>query len=144
VQATSAISPALISGHSFQSCLAGAAAFYNARMLGIDARIDAALKQHSVDGGDRRVFAGVHYPSDNISSWITVMLVAPNVTPDLDGAKWVWQAITQHSLVYKTIDAFVAANPKCAYAPSMRLLKHLGAHPGMTVDEALAFALPSS
>jgi hypothetical protein len=65
----------MISGHCLEGCLAGA---WLAWCLQFDSqgldhldwrRVHKALQQWSVDIGDRRVMAQVHYPSDNIGSW---------------------------------------------------------------------------
>ena len=143
-QATSAVTPSMISGHCFQMSMGGIAAFYKTRGLAVGEDFKTALAQHTVDVGDRRVFAGVHYPSDNISSWITALLVAPLTCPDLDGAKWLWAAVTARSRVYKAIADEVAAHPGSPYGPSLKVLKFLGENPGKAVDEAIAFASPSS
>lgn len=38
-----------------------------------------SLAQYAVDFGDRRVFAGVHYPSDNLASWIIALDLIPRI-----------------------------------------------------------------
>ncbi len=142
--AKSAVSPAMISGHCFEASMGGLASFYASRKYALSKTADEMLQRHTVDLGDRRVFAGVHYPSDNISSWITALLVTPNVSPSQAGHTWLWEAITTRSRVYAAIDAELSRDPASPYAPSMRVLKKLGVTPGMTVDEALAFATPGS
>ena len=142
--ANSAVTPAMISGHCMQTCMAGIAAFDEARKLSLNANAVRMLQQHTVDVGDRRVFAGVHYPSDNISSWIMSLLMQPKVCTDFEGHKWLWEGITKRSRVYAAIEAELARDKKSPYAASMRVLQKLGATPGMTVDEAIAFASPSS
>jgi PAP2 superfamily len=64
----------------------------------------ASLRQFAVDFGDRRVFAGVHYPADNIASWI----IALNLIPDLYRNRekileFAFRAIVEHSTVYKVV-----------------------------------------
>jgi hypothetical protein len=144
--AKSAVSPALISGHCFQGSLGGVAVFYNSKTLNpsLPAAAQTALERHTVDIGDRRVFAGVHYPSDNISSWITALLIAPLVCPDNAGGAWLWQSIETHSMVYRALSVAVAAESNSPFAESMRVLRHIGANPGLSVDDALAFANPGS
>lgn len=142
--AKSAVSPALISGHCFQGALGGVAAHYNSQTLNLPAAATTALQRHTVDVGDRRVFAGVHYPSDNISSWITALLIAPLVCPDGSGGSWLWQSVATHSAVYKALSAAILADPSSPFTGSMRLLRHIGANPGITVDDAMAYANPGS
>lgn len=61
--------------------------------------------QYGVDFGDRRVFAGVHYPTDNMASWIAVIRLIPHVFgqngPVL--VDFVKNAIRTQSLVYRII-----------------------------------------
>jgi PAP2 superfamily len=142
--AKSSLTPSMVSGHSYEAPMAGVAAFYNSRTLDRGPGFETALQRHTVDVGDRRVLAGIHYPSDNVASWITALLVTPNVSPDLEGAKWLWQAITQQSMVYKAAEAHLAADATSAYAAPMRLLNHIGTHPGITVEDALTFATTNS
>ena len=65
-----------------------------------------ALAQYAVDFGDRRVFAGVHYPSDNVGSWVIALSAIPHLyqdpAPILDFVK---NAIKTKSAVYKLIDS---------------------------------------
>ena len=102
--AASAASPAMISGHCFQGVIGGIATYDELVRSGTAqptlAAIAPPLAQHSVDIGDRRVFAGVHYPSDNLSSWITMFLAAPFIFSKRDGVCWAWKAITERSAVY--------------------------------------------
>lgn len=65
--ATTSMTSSMSSGHCFQGCLVSAG-IYEAWLLRGYAPTNkqlAALGQFGVDIGDRRVFAGVHYPSDN-------------------------------------------------------------------------------
>ncbi|HET9395701.1 MAG TPA: phosphatase PAP2 family protein, partial [Nitrospiraceae bacterium] len=73
-----AATPSLVSGHCLQGCLAGVSAYV---LFGtsIDFASVEVLGQFTVDIGDRRVFAGVHYPSDNLSSWYTTLKLLPHV-----------------------------------------------------------------
>jgi hypothetical protein len=76
--AKSAASPAIMSGHSLQGLFAAAAAYLDQQQQ-FDQLPGArrALAQFGVDFGDRRVFAGVHYPSDNLASWFIDLKMAP-------------------------------------------------------------------
>jgi len=72
------------------------------------------LRQFTVDIGDRRVFAGVHYPSDNLSSWYTALKLIPHVFTEPTDA-WVrdflWKAIDLRSIVFGAIKNHIAAHP---------------------------------
>ncbi len=109
VQASrSAITPAMISGHCIQGTLALAQV-----QLVLGEVLDAApeladdVQRFLIDTGDRRVYAGLHYPSDNLGSWFTALSLCDHVF----GAKAqqirnaLWHAITTHSEVYKALEA---------------------------------------
>jgi len=72
------------------------------------------LQQFTVDVGDRRVFAGVHYPSDNLASWFTALNLVPRVfdeevAPDIKA--FLWEAINSRSIVFDAIKKHIVANP---------------------------------
>ena len=76
--------PALISGHCSQGLLF-ACTLADAKLSAGVAPGDIRLqdyKQYGVDFGDRRVFGAVHYPTDNIASWIAVLRLIPWVFAD--------------------------------------------------------------
>jgi len=103
--------PSLISGHAIQglllSCMVLEFWLRNNELEKFDKNHDyiKSLAQYAVDFGDRRVFAGVHYPSDNIASWFVSLSIIPRTfrfaDQILEFAKF---AIQDHSLVYRLID----------------------------------------
>ncbi|UFZ06361.1 phosphatase PAP2 family protein [Bradyrhizobium ontarionense] len=142
-QALQSVSPSMISGHCFKGCTLGMAAVYHATALGCEPRVFDALTRLCVDFGDRRVFAGVHYPSDNLSSWITAMLIAKHVCAADSGRlgrKFLWNAISTKSVVHAAIGNAIALGQAPDHAPAFELLNQLGANPDMDIDDALAFA----
>lgn len=76
--ARTANTPSMVSGHCLQSSLAGCTAFA-ALGKGMSDESKGVLGQFMVDIGDRRVFAGVHYPSDNLASWYVALKLLPRV-----------------------------------------------------------------
>ena len=113
--ANSATTPSLVSGH----CIQASAALVHLvmhhekqrrRALGVETL--SALQQLLMDNGDRRVFAGVHYPSDNLSSWFCVFRMIPHCYFDDAGdaaetqrlqqraRDVLWGAITSRSRVH--------------------------------------------
>lgn len=102
--ANTAGTPSLCSGHGLQG-LIGVGAIMESLILN-DIRLSEdswrALQQFAVDIGDRRVFAGVHYPGDNLSSWIIAMSLANKVFRTTEVQQRLWAAITQ-SAIYKLI-----------------------------------------
>ena len=119
--------PSFISGHCVQSALGGASAF---ALFGSSVDIVSVdvLKQFTVDIGDRRVFAGVHYPSDNLGSWITALLLVPHV---FDAAqvrpveRFLCDAILHKSIVFAAIKEHVASNRDSPYRPAVECLIEL-------------------
>lgn len=72
--ARSSMTPALPSGHCLQGVFVACSAFLALRgvLQGLPGAV-TGLQQYAVDFGDRRVFAGVHYPSDNLYSWFLAL-----------------------------------------------------------------------
>ncbi|MBE0548979.1 MAG: phosphatase PAP2 family protein [Rubrivivax sp.] len=68
--AKSAVTPSIMSGHCLQGVFAATWSYVDQQQQ-IETLPGArlALQKFGVDFGDRRVFAGVHYPSDNVASW---------------------------------------------------------------------------
>ena len=82
-----------------------------------------ALQQYAVDMGDRRVFAGVHYPSDNLSSWLMVMRVANHVFVRSEVKAKLWQAISERSRVYRRIREESLTESGAVYIPALEALE---------------------
>ncbi|MGD9617645.1 MAG: phosphatase PAP2 family protein [Alphaproteobacteria bacterium] len=141
-QAMSSVSPSIISGHAFKGCTMGVASFYHATALSCPPPVFDALARIAMDFGDRRVFAGVHYPSDNIASWIAALLICQHVCSDGGrlGRQFLWQAISTKSTVYSAISYAVDQRQAADHQPSLQLLRELGAKPDMDIDDALSWA----
>lgn len=141
-QALQSPSPSMISGHAFKGCTLGIAGFYHATALGCTPPVFDALSRLTVDFGDRRVFAGVHYPSDNLGSWIAAMLICEHVCADGGrlGRDFLWRAISTNSTVYGSIAEAIGKNLAPDHKPAFALLNWLGENPDKDVDEALAWA----
>lgn len=121
--AKSAFTPSLVSGHCLQGALAGCHAFDTWRQAGFnDATSIDLLGQFCCDVGDRRVFAGVHYPSDNLSSWYAALRICAQVFADTEPARFLWRAITTRSRVYAAIAAHAAQYGNSPYRPALQLL----------------------
>ncbi len=65
--AWSACSSSAICGHAFQALMG--CCCVHARNYGLTPADELELLRFAVDMGDRRVYAAVHYPSDNAMSW---------------------------------------------------------------------------
>jgi hypothetical protein len=126
--ALTANTPSLVSGHCLQSALAGCNAFvrFASSMSAASAEI---LQQLTVDIGDRRVFAGVHYPSDNMSSWFAALRLIPRVFEPALATKvhaFLWAAINSRSTVFAVIRTHVRDNVDSAYRPMFDELEAIG------------------
>ena len=104
--AASAVTPSMISGHAFQGLVVRCGGYISNRLM-LEANLGAVerLQQYAVDVGDRRVFAGVHYPSDNLSSWYCGLRLCDHFFSKAGQAAkdFMWEAI-QRSAVYKAMD----------------------------------------
>jgi hypothetical protein len=121
-QAITSDSPSLVSGHCLQGLLGGGAVIERFLKNPPSAHIIACLEQWSVDFGDRRVMAGVHYPSDNLSSWIAGMYLAGRVYREPEVKEHLWAAITKRSFVYKVIIDAVERKKGDLYKPALDAL----------------------
>lgn len=121
----SAVTPALISGHAFSGLLVRCGALLDNRLL-IERQLHglSAMKQYMVDIGDRRVFAGVHYPSDNLASWFCALRLCSHFfgSAAQDARALMWDAISLHSQVYKAMKDAVDKDSTSPYAEPLRRL----------------------
>lgn len=100
-----AVTPSLISGHCMQGLFVRSyATVVNQVSLAEHLGAIDALRQYCIEIGDRRVYAGVHYPSDNIASWFGALRLCDHC---FDGfgqqvKEFIWKAI-QCSAVFAAI-----------------------------------------
>jgi hypothetical protein len=122
--APGAVTSALPSGHAIQGMMGVVGAVVELRpYFKFNAALLSRLRQYAVDVGDRRVFAGVHFPTDNLASWCLALSLCPHVY-GAEGAfaqQFMAQAITGHSAVY----AQLKAQNSPALAPGMAWLDEL-------------------
>lgn len=100
------VHPSLLSGHCIQGILGGCAVFEALRNAGrpVSAATVSAIQQYMVDWGDRRVFAGVHYMTDNIGSWTLARRLIPHLFQRADEVEaFAMEAITARSRVFQDI-----------------------------------------
>ena len=119
----------MISGHALEGVMAGCAVF-----AGLETSLtpDAmrALQQWTVDIGDRRVMAGVHYPTDSFASWIVALDMADRVFPGgsvKSVRRFLAAAIRERSHVYAYMKERIdndatARDGGCAYTSSWTCL----------------------
>lgn len=123
--AKSAVTPSMISGHSLQGLIAGCYGYISLmRKLDVVAGAVDNLLQWSVDVGDRRVFAGVHYPSDNLSSWYIALKLCDNYVfgeLGLEAKEFLKKAIHK-SAVFLAMQAAVDADPASPFAAPLARL----------------------
>jgi len=116
--------PSMVSGHSLQGCMGGCSAYL--MFGGIDPVSVGYLQQLTVDIGDRRVFAGVHYPSDNLSSWYTAFKLIPHVIEQRDVARtkaFLREALETKSVIFDAVRRHIQANAYSPYVPAMTAIQ---------------------
>ncbi len=121
----SAVTPSLVSGHCMQGLVRHAAGYLAHRLM-IEKTPGAlqGLQQHAADYGDRRVYAGVHYPSDNISSWYCSLRLCDHLYGDAGApAKRFIRTAIETSKLYHRLLEHVAKNPKSVYKGAMDRLE---------------------
>lgn len=105
-QTHTGLHPSLISGHCIQGIL-GACSVFDSLISQSEPISDVrkrAIQKYMVDWGDRRVFAGVHYMTDNISSWTLARKLIPHLFRNGSAIEALAvDAITRHSEVFKDI-----------------------------------------
>lgn len=111
--AFTANTPSMIGGHALESALGGSFVYLKHRKALERADGVAYWQQLVVDVGDRRVFAGLHYPSDSVASWYCALRAADALFPQhgADVRDFLWEAITQRSALY----ALMARRPAPAH-----------------------------
>lgn len=104
--AFTAMHSSIPSGHSFMGALMACSVLEAWLDREIDATEDQlkALAHFGMDQGDRRVFAGVHYPSDNVVSWALAVNLIPKIYRHSGVIlAFMQNAIKSHSAVYDVI-----------------------------------------
>lgn len=119
-----AVTPALVSGHCMQGLFARTYATMVHRQA-LEEHLGAidAMRQYCIEIGDRRVYAGVHYPSDSLSSWYGSLRLCHHSFEGFgqEAKDFMWSAI-QGSEVYQAMLAASAASGH-VYQPLMQWLK---------------------
>jgi hypothetical protein len=119
--------PSLVSGHCLQASIAGCTAVAAFGPELTDRSIEI-LGRFTVDVGDRRVFAGVHYPSDNLSSWYVALNLVPCVFDGEHAAavrRFLWTAISTSS-VFLAVSAYADADGNSPYKKIVEEIRRLG------------------
>lgn len=129
--AKSSVTAAIPSEHCLQGCI-GAACLVD-EILTDGRKLDPgsweALQRLAVDVGDQRVLARIHYPSDNIASWLLALDLAEPVFDNPDGVRqFLWTAISERSVVYRQIALAMknSSEARAAYGSSWDLLQKRG------------------
>lgn len=134
--ARSAVSPSMISGHAMQGLMGRCAGFLRTRReLERVSGAGGAVEQYAIDVGDRRVYAGVHYPSDNLSSWIVSLRLAGPMFGNAGREAHAFMArAIGRSLVLKAMREHADSNKTSPYTAPLQLLdKVLTSPPGLEV-----------
>lgn len=129
--AASAVTPALISGHAFQGLVARCGGYmFNRLMLETSFGAVERLQQYAIDIGDRRVFAGVHYPSDNLASWYCGLRLCDHffAKAGQSAKNFMWEAI-QRGRVYEAICNASDGAKDSPYAEPLARLRKEAARP---------------
>jgi hypothetical protein len=127
LNAKTAIHPALVAGHCMQGVFGGMGVNVSwKKYTEYSAPICNALQQYSADFGDRRVLAGVHYPSDTLISWLVCFDLIAYVfskSEQADAKKFL-KAIIARSIVWNYIKSEQAVIKKTCVAYT-KLIAHV-------------------
>ena len=113
------VHPSILSGHCIQGILGGCAVVdalldeIKGTGNGLSADRIRGIQKYMVDWGDRRVFAGVHYMTDNVASWTLARRLIPHLFRNAQQVEnFAVRAITRHSRVFTDVRKhFDASNP---------------------------------
>lgn len=124
--ARSSMTPSMLSGHSLTGLLGRCAGYMTSRLrhqLEDVGGAVAELQHYSVDIGDRRVFAGVHYPSDNIGSWFVALRLCDHMFGEAgEVAKGFMRKAIGKSEVFIAMTAAIEADKASPFALPMERL----------------------
>ena len=136
--AKSSLTPSLVSGHALQAAMVGCNVY--SRIRGYDPQLATRCQQRlqawAMTIGDRRVMAGVHYPTDNIASWIVCLRLVERVFPDPGLRPFLVEAIRRHSPLFAFLESRQKGSAAVAQAlkPAWtELLRSLNAPSGRSV-----------
>jgi hypothetical protein len=120
-EATTSLTPSMCSGHCLQGLLGVGAVIERLIQDGHLDDMGAALSRWAVDIGDRRVMAGVHYPSDSLCSWVIFLRMAEFIFERHEVKEMLAFAIKE-SYVYGQITRFAATKEGAVYMEPLSLL----------------------
>jgi membrane-associated phospholipid phosphatase len=124
--ARSSMTPSMLSGHCLTGLIGRCAGFMTSRLRHQLEDVGGAvveLQQYAVDVGDRRVFAGVHYPSDNIGSWFVALRLCDHMFGEAGQvAKGFMREAISRSAVFIAITAVIRADAASPFALPMQKL----------------------
>jgi hypothetical protein len=126
-----ALTPSACSGHCLQGVVGvgGVLEVFAANDVTLESSNRRALQQFAVDIGDRRVMAGIHYPSDNLCSWMILMHLADRVYRNPCIKQWLWFAIEHQSRVYAEILEAAKHDWGRVYEPVLQRIRKLAPDP---------------
>jgi hypothetical protein len=140
--AASATSPSMISGHCVQGAMAlvNVVLSYEAKGGSLSPQMLALVQRYFIDTGDRRVFAGVHFPTDNLSSWIVALRLCQHVFDSLQArrARVLLGDAIRRSAVYLAMKTESAANQSSPLVPGLQQLDAECGGDAATVSTAAA------
>jgi hypothetical protein len=138
--AASSITPSMCSGHCLQGVLDVSGAIerllqdFRGQMT-VDKL--TALGQWGVDIGDRRVLAGVHYPSDNVCSWLIFLRMADFVFVQPNVKLIMGYAIQNLSYVFQQLQQWMKDGEGKVYGPALAELDRHLPPSGFTLHDVL-------
>jgi hypothetical protein len=124
--ARSSMTPSMLSGHGLTGVVGRCGGYMTSRLRHQLEDVGGAVaefQQYAVDIGDRRVFAGVHYPSDSIGSWFVSLRLCDHMFGEAgDVAKGFMREAISKSAVFIAITAVIRADATSPFARPMQKL----------------------
>jgi hypothetical protein len=123
----SANSPALPGGHALEGALACAAIAID-RLRNSSDKAAINFYRYCAGYGDRRVFAGLHFPSDHLASFLVAAKLLPELYSNerLSQAKEHLRKLLSYSVVYLTLtNRITEISPSPIYRPAIARLEEI-------------------
>ena len=127
--AGTSITPSMCSGHCLQSMTSVGGLIERLLDDGISLHPEQlrVFAQWAVDIGDRRVMAGVHYPSDNIASWILFLSMCEHVFHRSEPKKAIAHAIREQSCIHRQLQSWRDSGRGAVYKCALQVVENLSA-----------------
>ncbi len=104
-----AFTPSLLSAHALHSAILGCCVFESLNQTdpALAAAHRPAIQQWSMDIGDRRIMAGVHYPMDSMASMVVALEACEHIFAEAETRRFLAEAVQTKSRSYQLLGQLI-------------------------------------